>query len=228
MGGWPPYNEPIDRATLIPGAEHRIPGFFNNTHDRRPRAGEMNGPNTGRPSAHAHASRRVFHPGFSRETEMSFAQKFLAKAADLATMTATFTLGNGSKVSLDVGALPETVRKQLMLHGALQKIGDAAAGSSKSNDFLGALAKMQAIVEALQAGDWSVKGNGETDLAVAVSRVMGITAEEATAKLESLSEEQYKAIMSHAAVKEQLLLIKADRAKAQANDTADLTKLLGM
>lgn len=59
-----------------------------------------------------------------------------------------------------VSELPESIQKQLMLHGLAQKLGDAYSGAAKEDDPLAfAVAGVSSVWEQLLAGIWS-RGGG--------------------------------------------------------------------
>src|SRR5690606_4495498 len=57
---------------------------------------------------------------------------------------------SGYVMTFDPKDYPAEILAQLTIHGAIQKIGDAAAGKSGED----ALKAMQAVIDALKAGDW--------------------------------------------------------------------------
>lgn len=65
----------------------------------------------------------------------------------------------GQTFTVESGKLPKDIVTQLVMHGATQKIGDAAAGKADAD----AMTAMQAVYESLVNGDWgrSRGGGGE-------------------------------------------------------------------
>ena len=150
------------------------------------------------------------------------APKFLAVVQDKRKLT--FKLGNGLKVEFDAGAVHADIIEAAMMHGFKQKIADSAAGCSKSNDFAGAFAKLQATADRLQnTADWNAKGgSGNSDLAQAIANLKGIELDAAVDAIAALDDEQLGVLMSKPKVKAEILRIKMERAQAQAGDDDDL------
>ena len=55
--------------------------------------------------------------------------RFCNKEYDMDTGIVEFQFGNGKTLTLDSNAVSEDTRKQLMLHGISQKVGDSFAGA---------------------------------------------------------------------------------------------------
>jgi hypothetical protein len=69
--------------------------------------------------------------------------------------TVTFKMGD-TVLQVDVASLPDNIQKALMLHGAAQKVGDAAAGKSGAE----AIGAMQKVIDQLNAGQWTRSREG--------------------------------------------------------------------
>lgn len=137
-----------------------------------------------------------------------------------------FTFGNGVVLSLDLSEIPEDTQQDLMVHGALQKIGDSY--SSAGGDFAFAQAAAEKVIENLRAGLWGAArtGSGESkksvgELASAVAALQGKDVAEVALALEAATDEQRKAVRGHPAVKAkiaELRAAKAAEALAKAGD----------
>ena len=144
-----------------------------------------------------------------------------------------FSFGNGNKLSLDLSELSEETQNDLMVHGALQKIGDSY--SSAGGDYAFAIAAAEKVIENLKAGLWGTArtGSGESkksvgELATAVAALQNKEVAEVAAALEAATDEQRKAVRSHPAVKAKIAEIRAAKAaealaKAQADGSAAFT-----
>jgi len=80
--------------------------------------------------------------------------KRTTKKYDLETGVLTIHFVNGS-VDFDIDALPENMKRQLMLHGASQLHGDSYAGETDENEYV---KHAKARYESLKNGDWSTRG----------------------------------------------------------------------
>lgn len=147
--------------------------------------------------------------------------KYKAQSVDEANRAVTTVLGNGLKIVCCLDDIPEALHNMLALHGLKQKIGDAASGHSKANDYSGGFQAMQGVVDNLMSGLWNAKGGtGTGDLVQAVANLKKIEVEAAQGLIDGLDEEQLKTLMGKPAVKAEILRIKAERAAkvAEASD----------
>lgn len=149
--------------------------------------------------------------------------KFLSKSIEVESGEVHFTLGNGLKIKFNPEKAPAMAQKMLRLHGASQKIGDAAAGYSKDNDFSGAYAAMSVVVDNLNNDLWESRGgqSGTADLVQAVANLKKITLEAAQTAVDELDDDKLKVVMAKPAIKAEILRIKAERAKAVAKAAKD-------
>ena len=155
--------------------------------------------------------------------------KFCEKSAEGTVVS--FKFGNGTVVSLDLAELSEEMQQELMIHGALQKIGDSY--SSAGGDFAFGIAAAEKVVENLKNGAWgSVRaGSGESkkasgELATALAALQNKDIAEVVAALENATDEQRKALRAHPAVKAKIAELRAEKAKealAKAGDAGALT-----
>lgn len=159
--------------------------------------------------------------------------KFLAKVmpADVGGLDGAirFMLGNGLEVRAVMSDIPSDMQRALMFHGLAQKVGDAAAGFSKANDFSGAFGAMQQVVDNLVNGSWSTRGQGggTSDLVAALMNLKGITLEQAQDAVGKMDEDSMKKVLAHPAIKAEILDIRAKRAANAAENASDLDELLG-
>jgi hypothetical protein len=155
--------------------------------------------------------------------ESIMAAKFLQVVSEGTALS--FRLGNGLRVEFNSDAVSDEIRAAAMLHGFNQKIRDSAAGFSKDGDYSGAFRAMQTVVDNLTGGLWNAKGGtGTGDLVQAIANLKKIDLDEAQELIDSLDDEQIKTVQSKAAVKAEILKIKAERAAkvADASDDDDL------
>ena len=108
------------------------------------------------------------------------------------------------------------------MHGFSQKIGDSYAGAAKAEGMTPLEFAKRAVkdtISQLYANEWrapSVAGLKVSDLAVALSRLLGKTIEECHAFVEGLSEEDEKAWKKKGKVAGMLTVIRAEKAVAAA------------
>lgn len=155
--------------------------------------------------------------------------KFCDKSAEGTEVS--FKFGNGTTVSVDLSSLPEDIQESLMIHGALQKIGDSYA--SAGGDFGFGIAAAEKVIENLRNGLWGSArtGSGESkkssgELATALALLQGKDVAEVVAALEAATDEQRKAVRGHPAVKAkiaELRAAKAAEALAKAGDAGVLS-----
>lgn len=138
-----------------------------------------------------------------------------------------FVLGNGRALTFDPARCTQEIRGNAMTHGFNQKIRDAAAGFSKDRDYGGAEEEMQAVIDALYAGQWKRQGGGAgagvvmADLAAAIAEMKGVSIERALGAVEKASEEQRKAWMKNAKVQQLMAEAKAKRLRAALPEASE-------
>lgn len=144
--------------------------------------------------------------------------KFCEKSSEGSVVS--FNFGNGTALTLDVSTLDAEVQTNLMLHGALQKIGDSYAGAAGDYEF--AVAAAQKVIQNLQDGVWkAAREGGEskprvTELAEAVARIKGMELAQAVEVVSSLDDEQRKALRGKDKVKAVIAQIRYEKAQAKA------------
>lgn len=144
--------------------------------------------------------------------------KFCDKDYDLDTGIVYFAFGNGTTLECDSNAIPEETRKQLMLHGISQKVGDSFAGVK--GDFAQGIGNAQDVIDQLKAGVWKADREGDArprlaELAEAIARIKQVPLEAATAAVEKGTDEQRKQWRSNAKVKAVIATIRAEKAAAE-------------
>lgn len=151
--------------------------------------------------------------------------KFAEKEYDLDTGLVTIAFGDGKKVECNVLELSPEMQKQLMLHGASQKIGDSYAGAK--GNFAEAFKSASDIVEQLKQGVWrSARGEGEpvarlAELAEAISRIKQVDLDKAKAAVEKATDEQRKGWRSNPGVKAMIAKLRAEKAAAELEAAGD-------
>jgi hypothetical protein len=152
--------------------------------------------------------------------------KFCEK--DSEGVVVSFKFGNGTELTLDLNEIPEETREDLMVHGALQKIGDSYA--SAGGDYAFAIAAAEKVIGNLRSGLFNAvrSGSGESkkgvgELATALAALQGKEVADVAVALEAATDEQRKALRSHPAVKAkiaELRAVKAAEALAKAGDVS--------
>lgn len=144
--------------------------------------------------------------------------KFCDKSSE--GTVASFTFGDGTVLSLDVSNLSEEIQTELMLHGALQKIGDSYAGAA--GDYAYAKAQAEKVIQNLIDGVWkAAREAGEAkpksgELVQALAEIKGLEVEAVAAAVEAMDDERRKAVRSHPAVKAKIAEIRARKANEAA------------
>jgi len=142
--------------------------------------------------------------------------KFAKKEYDMDTGVLEIAFGNGEVKEFDSASLPEEIRKNLMLHGLSQKLGDSYAGVK--GNFAEALANVAAVFDSLKNGDWSTAGDEArprlAELAAAIARIKSVAIEKATAAVEKATDEQRKSWRGNAEVKAAIAAARAEKAAA--------------
>lgn len=161
------------------------------------------------------------------------AARKLEKSIDLETNELTLGFTSGESVSVKMSDFPDEIVHQLALHGLSQKATDATAGKDPEESE----ERVRAVLSALQAGDWTVRGSGGgsgggagriTLLVEAVARIKNIEVEAAKDAVAALSEDQKKALQKAASVKAMVLTIKQERlakqpaSEEESDDALDL------
>lgn len=140
--------------------------------------------------------------------------KFAKKEYDMDTGVLEIAFGNGESFEADSNTLSEEMRKNLMLHGLSQKLGDSYAGVK--GNFVEALTNVKAVFEGLKNGDWSTAGDEArprlAELAEAIARIKSVPIEKATAAVEKATDEQRKAWRGNAEVKAAIAAARAEKA----------------
>lgn len=158
-------------------------------------------------------------------------KKFCEKSYDeaLESGVVEFSFGNGTKLEVDVDTLPANIQRQLMLHGALQKIGDSYAGAK--GNFSEGIENAKGVISALSGGEWGTGRDSDSkprlgELSEAISRLKSISLEEATKAVEAADEDKRKTWRAHPKVKAVIALIrseKAQKALEAASEAGDIS-----
>lgn len=154
------------------------------------------------------------------------ADRKVSKTVDVDTGTITFVFATGEEETVDVTKLPAETQKQLMLHGASQKLGDSYSGedADKCHTIL------MGVLKNLQEGTWSARAGGGggspriSQLAEALHIVTGQPVEDMVEKLSAMDDETKKGVRAHPQVQAALAQIKLEKAQ---KDAARLAEELG-
>ncbi len=158
--------------------------------------------------------------------------KIATKRLDTDQGIVRFEFANGEVLEVNVAQLPESIRRQALLHGVSQKVGDAYAGAESAEE---ALEAARSVVERLMAGEWRTtrQGSGKprsTMLAEALSRLTGRDVAECQERIAALDDAAVKALRKHPQIQAELAKIRAERlaakAEAGADSAPDLAELL--
>ena len=144
------------------------------------------------------------------------ADRKVTKEVDVDKGEIKFVFATGEEETVDVSSLPADTQKQLMLHGASQKLGDSYSGEDADKChtiFMG-------VLKNLQDGNWSARSGGGapriSQLAEALSRAAGESVEDCVEKLSAMDDDTKKAVRAHPAVQAALAEIKLEKAQADA------------
>lgn len=156
--------------------------------------------------------------------------KFLTVSYEANTIV--FALGNGEKLVADLDTLVPEMAFEAKRHGLNQKIRDAAASFSKTQDFKGAMESMKATYDCIYVTrQWNRNGQGfDSDIIEAVANLKKIGVAKAKEIIDSLDDEQMKVLRSQDSVKAEMLRIKSERAKklAASGKADDIFASLGL
>lgn len=158
------------------------------------------------------------------------AARKLEKSIDTENGVLTLGFTSGASVEVKMSDFPEEIVHQLALHGLSQKATDATAGKDAEESE----ERVKAVIDALQAGDWTVRGTGTggggagrvTLLVEAVARLKDISIDEAKAAVAGLSDEQKKALQKAGSVKAAILQIKQEKLAKESSEGDDALDLV--
>lgn len=154
------------------------------------------------------------------------ADRKVTKTVDVDAGSITFVFATGETETVDVTTLPAETQKQLMLHGASQKLGDSYSGEDADKCHT----IMMGVVKNLTEGTWSARSGGGggspriSQLAEALSRAAGEPLDACVEKLSAMDDDVKKQVRAHPAVQAALAEIKLEKAQA---DAARLKEELG-
>lgn len=145
------------------------------------------------------------------------ADRKVSKTIDDEKGTITFEFATGENEIVDVSKLPAEIQRQLMLHGASQKLGDSYSGEDADKCH----AIFSGVRKNLEDGNWSARAGGGgspriSQLAEALAKAANETVEACVAKLSEMDDESKKAVRAHPAVQAALAEIKLAKAQADA------------
>jgi hypothetical protein len=139
--------------------------------------------------------------------------------------TIVVTFGNGASREIDIRNMPETVTYRATMLGFSNKLRDTGANFSKTKDFAGAIAQLDATIEALRADEWERNGGGAginvRDLIRALAEIRNADEDKVAAAVEKMDDEQRKKIKANAVVAAKIAGYVEERAKAKAAQTSE-------
>lgn len=140
----------------------------------------------------------------------------MKKAFDATRRVCTFTAADGTEQVFNPWAeeVTDATREQLLIHGALQKIGDSYSGAGSEDDPEAyAKQRVQDLIAQLYANQWRASGEGGTKHSVLVrafALASGITVEEAAEVVGKMDEAEQKALRVKPKIKVALEKIKLE------------------
>lgn len=131
-----------------------------------------------------------------------------------------FAFTDGVIVEQILSDLPDSIVRQLALHGLSQKGGDSYSGADSVEEARGLLQK---VLENLKNGNWSAaraagEGGKVTDLARALAEVTGKDLGEVVTKLDEMSKADKMARRKHPAVAAVIARLANERALKKAQE----------
>jgi hypothetical protein len=148
--------------------------------------------------------------------------KFAEKEYDMETGIASVSFGNGTNLDTNVDELPEAMKRQLMLHGFLQKVGDSYAGAK--GNYAEGIANAQDVITALKAGEWGTgRDEGKPrlgELSAAIAAIKGIPLEQAEKVVEAADEAKRKTWRAHPKIKAAIAKARAEKAQKELEGAA--------
>jgi len=136
-----------------------------------------------------------------------------------------FLFGNGTKQVCKIADCSKSNQERAKAHGISQKVGDSAAGFSKTLNYAGAFEAVGSVIEQLGTEDWNSGRDafgGIADLIQAVANIKGRAVEDVAKAYDAISVEERKTWLKPA-VRAEVLAIRAARAQDVAD--ADTTEL---
>lgn len=151
-----------------------------------------------------------------------------------------FNVPTQPSIEIRLDRLAANIKDRAMVHGIIQRVGDAAAKrrdpvTGRSASWADKHAAMRNVADALIAGDWTVKAERLAPDAITPERVEAVAnvrkADVATVQqwLESITAEQRAKAFGHPSIAAELARIRAERALAGADpdDAEELFEGLG-
>lgn len=127
------------------------------------------------------------------------------------------TFSNGKAVEVVFEDLSPEMLTRLAAHGLSQKLGDSFAGAKGDAGL--AHAQCQIVADALHAGDWTTRGEGDGgDFVIAMANLTKVDADAVRAKLKTLDEDAIKALKARKDVKAEMARLKAERLAEKAGE----------
>ncbi len=139
-----------------------------------------------------------------------------------------WTFGDGKTAQIDPNELSDEIKTAAMLHGLKQTISDAYSGIKTAGE---SYTFAQVRIDTLKGGEWSSRGRageGNNDLAQAVSNISGKGIADVVALIGALDEAQRKTLAKKPQVAAEVAKLKAERlAKAVDSSVDSLSDLFG-
>ena len=135
---------------------------------------------------------------------------------------AEFNFADGTKLTVELNDMSDSILARLTVHGLLQKIGDSYSGISNVKD---AITAAEATINSLIKGDWSTRGEvGGMLLDALIEYFKGKqTEEEVRRKFQDMLPEDKAALKKHPKIKVIMARLALERADAAAEDADALT-----
>lgn len=134
----------------------------------------------------------------------------------------TFEFATGEVETVKPGDFDNEIQKQLLIHGASQKLGDSYSGEDADKCH----AVFVGVLKNLTSGNWSARSGGGSSprisqLAEALSRETGEDLAKCVETLAAMDDDQKKGVRGHPAIQVQLGQIKLEKAQADAKKLKD-------
>lgn len=129
--------------------------------------------------------------------------------------TIKFLFGNGTKLVCRIVDCSKSNQARATAHGISQKVGDSAAGFSKTLNYAGAFEACSGVIEQLATDEWNSGRDafgGIADLIQAVANIKGRAVEDVAKAYDAISAEERKTWLKPQ-VRAEVLSIRATRAR---------------
>lgn len=156
------------------------------------------------------------------------AQAKAKKSVDLESGTVTFAFNTSEDTEplvVNIAELPDEIKKQALLHGISQKVGDSYAGADDAEE---ARETAEGVIAQIMAGTWRAAGGGgggggprTTVLAEALAKALNRDLDECVEMVADMDDKRRTELKKHPQVASVYAEIQAERAAAKAAKLAE-------